>query len=60
MKDLHEKLKDLAARLNASGQKDDAAIVFAAVFATAPGPEPTIETLSQPMAGMYYHLRYYG
>jgi hypothetical protein len=33
---LHEKLLELATRLSESGQKDDAATVFAAAMHTAP------------------------
>ena len=56
MKTLHEKLKDLANRL----EGEDAQTVFQAVMATAPCQAPTIETLEQPVPGIYHHFRYYG
>lgn len=52
---LHEKLKDLASRL----EGDDAATVWAAVMATAPGPTPTHESLTQPVPGLYLHQKHY-
>jgi|CXWL01.1.fsa_nt_gi hypothetical protein len=56
MKTLHEKLKDLASRL----EGDDAATVWSAVMATAPVPTPTIETCEQVVPGLYHHFRFYG
>ena len=53
---LHEKLKELAGRL----EGDDAATVFAAAFATAPGPVPTMESLEQLTPGYFLHMRRYG
>ena len=59
MMTLHEKLKELANRLDAEGKKEDAATVFSAVIATAPGPTPTYESLTQPVPGYYLHQRRY-
>ena len=57
---LHEKLLALADRLEKDGEKDDAAIVFSAAFQLAPGPKPTIETLTQPIPGYLHYFRFYG
>ena len=56
---LHEKLLALATKLDDAGEKEDAATVFAAAFATAPVPKPTHESLTQPVPGIYHHLRAY-
>ena len=53
---LHDRLKELAGRL----EGDDAATVFAAAFATAPEPVPTMESLEQVAPGHFLHMRRYG
>jgi hypothetical protein len=55
-KTLQEKILDLAERL----EGDDKALLFFAACQLAPGPEPTIESTSQPIPGFYVTYRYYG
>lgn len=57
---LHEKLNVLADKLKIEGRDEDAATVWAAAFATAPGPTPTIEKFTEVVPGFYHLFQYYG
>ena len=56
---LHEKLLEFGNRLNESGKNEDAAIVYSAALQLAPLPVPTMETLTQPVPGLYRHFKAY-